>query len=363
MTQYRYLFADLLTNAVIAELPLTSVNYTQQLNSYGTLNASILLSDPNEANLNITNGTQPGRTALYVDRDGVLVWGGIIWSREYHSEQQALMITASEFESYFDHRRINTTQTFTNTDQLSVVRSLITTAQSTTNSNIGVVLGTETSGLLINRTFGGYEQKTVYSAIMELSQSGSGFDFAIQPSYGPTGAIVKTLQLGYPLLGNRWSASDAADPVFEFPAGNVISYSYSEDGSLVANSFTAVGSGSNEGQFQQTATSIVQLQAGWPLLEDVANYADINDVPLLGNIAIGRLAAVINPPIALQLVVPAYVDPILGTYSIGDDVRVRIQDDRFPNGLDAVYRLIALNVAPGEKSGERATLSLTLKTY
>ena len=268
-----------------------------------------------------------------------------------------------EFESYFDHRRINSTQTFTNTDQLSVVRSLITTAQSVINGDIGVILGTETSGLLINRSFGAYEQKTVYSAIQELSQSGSGFDFAIVPSYSPTGAIVKTLRLGYPLLGNRWSATDVSDPVFEFPAGNTVSYSYSEDGSVVANSFTAIGSGSNEGQQQRTATNIDQLRAGWPLLEDVGSYSDISDLTLLGNLAVGRLTAVIEPPVALQMVVPPYTDPILGTYAIGDDIRVRIRDDRFPNGLDTVYRLVALNVTPGEASAERATLSLTLRTY
>jgi hypothetical protein len=363
MTVYRYLLADLITNAVIAELPLTSVNYTQQLNSYGTCSAQIMLSDPGEANMNISAATIPGRTALYIDRDGVLVWGGIIWSRNYDSDNQSISIVAMEFESYFDHRRINTTQTFNNTDQLSIVRSLITTAQSVINGNIGIVLGTETSGLLINRTFGAYEQKTVYTAILELSQSGSGFDFAIIPSYSSTGAIVKTLQLGYPLLGNRWSASNASSPVFEFPAGNTVSYSYAEDGSIVANSFTAIGSGSNEGQQQQTATNIAQLQAGWPLLEDTANYMDINDLTLLGNLAVGRLAAVSNPPVALQMVVPPYSDPNLGTYAIGDDIRVRIRDDRFPNGLDAVYRLVALNVTPGEVGPERATLSLTLTTY
>ncbi len=363
MAVYRYLFADLITNQVIGELPLTSVNYTQTLNNYGTLSGLIMLSDPAEVNLNITNATQPARTALYVDRDGVLVWGGIIWQRQYDSNSQSLTITAQEFESYFDHRRINTTQTFTNTDQLAIVRSLINTAQGVINGNIGVTVGTETSGVLVNRTFAAYEQKTVFNAMLDLSQSGSGFDFAIVPSYNATGQIIKTLKLGYPLLGNRWSASSRSAPVFEFPAGNVIEYSYAEDGSTVANSFTAIGAGSNDGQAQQTATNLGLLQAGWPLLEDVGNYTDLVDYSLLGNLAVGRLTASQLPPVSLQLTAPPYIDPVLGNYGIGDDIRVRIVDDRFPNGLDQIYRLVALNVSPGETSGERATLSLTLKTY
>ena len=35
-TTYRYLFADLLTNEITAELPLTSVSFTEQLNQAET---------------------------------------------------------------------------------------------------------------------------------------------------------------------------------------------------------------------------------------------------------------------------------------------------------------------------------------
>lgn len=363
MAVYRYLFADLLTNQVIAELPLTDVNYTQSLNSFGTLSGHIQISDTAESSMNISNGTIPARTALYVDRDNVLVWGGIIWQRQYDSDSQSIYITAQEFESYFDHRRVTSTVTFTNTDQLAIARSLITTAQSATNGNIGVSVGTETSGVLVTRSINGYEQKSVFNAILDLSQSNNGFDFGIDVAYSSTGAITKTFKLGYPLLGTRWSASTVSAPVLEIPAGNLIKYTYTEDGSTVANSYTVVGAGSNDGQIQRTATNTNLLSAGWPLLQDVGNYVDITDPNLLGNLAIGRLTAAQYPPVNLQVVVPPYVDPILGTYGIGDDIRVRILDDFFPNGLDAVYRLVALNVTPGETSGERATLSLTLKTY
>jgi hypothetical protein len=68
--------------------------------------------------------------------------------------------------------------------------------------------------------------------------------------------------------------------------------------------------------------------------------------------------------VTLKIVAPAYTDPQLGSYVIGDDIRVRIRDDRFPNQLDAVYRLIALNVTPNEDgpTTEQVTLTLTLPT-
>ena len=59
------------------------------------------------------------------------------------------------------------------------------------------------------------------------------------------------------------------------------------------------------------------------------------------------------------MAVPAYQTPEFGTYSIGDDVRVVITDNRFPTTLDSVYRLVGLNVQPGENGPERVTLTLT----
>ncbi len=68
MATYRYFFADLVTNAINAELEITGVNFTQALNSSGTLNGSILLSGVS-VNQNVTASTTPGRTAVYVDRE------------------------------------------------------------------------------------------------------------------------------------------------------------------------------------------------------------------------------------------------------------------------------------------------------
>jgi len=98
MTTYRYLFADLLTDEIIGELPITGVSFTQQLNQAGTLQAHLLLTGINTYQFNVEACTQPGRNAIYVDRDGVLVWGGVIWNRTYNSAAHTISIAAREFE-------------------------------------------------------------------------------------------------------------------------------------------------------------------------------------------------------------------------------------------------------------------------
>ena len=357
-TTYRYLFADLLTNDLLGELPLTGVSFNQQLNQAGTLQGHLLLSGVNSAGLNVDASTIPARCAIYVDRNGTLVWGGVIWGRDYNSTTQKLTITAREFESYFERRRITADAVFTNVDQLTVAQSIFNTAQSATNGNIGVVVPTNTSGILISRTYYGYEFKQVYGAVQDLSRALDGFDFNIRVSYS-SGVPTKTLVLGYPRIGTAYSVTSITAPVFTLPAGNIVEYSYPEDGSIAANTIYGLGAGSNEGKLISTQSDATLLTAGWPLLEDQANYSDVTNATLLGEITQGVLNGLSTPPTTIKVAVPAYQDPEYGTYNIGDDARLIITDNRFPNTLDQVYRIVGLNVQPGEDNPERVTITLT----
>jgi hypothetical protein len=200
----------------------------------------------------------------------------------------------------------------------------------------------------------------VLSAIQDLAKANNSFDFAITYAYDGGGTPVKTLALGSPRIGTAYSSSSLSAPVLEFPSGNVIAYTYPEDGTLIADTVYAIGAGSNEGKLIATSTSTAQLTAGWPLLEATANYTDIADSTLLGNLAAGQLKAVLNPVVTMKVVLNPSVDPVYGTYNIGDDVRVRIFDDRFPNGIDSTYRIMALSLQAGEAGPERVTLTLTV---
>ena len=362
MANYRYLFADLLTNQILAELPLTGVNFTQQLNSIGTLTGHLLLSGVDSTTTNVINATIPARTAIYVDRDGVLVWGGIIWARIFTSSDQKLNISAREFESYFEKRVITSTNVFTNIDQLTIAQTLITQAEAVPSGNIGVAIGSETSGVLVSKTYYSYELKNVFSAIQDLSKSSAGFDFNIYVYYDSNNNPAKLFRLGYPRYGKTYSSTSITQPVIELP-GNMVDYEYPEDGTGAANYVYAVGAGSNEGKLIASAIDGTKIADGWAVLETVANYSDQTDGVLLGNLASGQVAAISSPPATIRAVIPTYVDPIFGSYEIGDDIRIRVTDDRFPTGLDTYYRLTAYNVQVGENGPEEVTLTLSIANY
>ena len=102
---YRYFTVDLLSNSLLAEIPFTGVSYERALKAAGAFSGEIpVIGDTQQFEL--YENTMPGRTALYVMRDDVCVWGGIIWSRSYTAGSERLSISASEFTSYLQRRNI-----------------------------------------------------------------------------------------------------------------------------------------------------------------------------------------------------------------------------------------------------------------
>lgn len=101
--EYRYFLVDLLTNQTISEIPFTDVSYERALSKAGNFSGSIPVIDATNA-YDLYESTMPGKSCVFVLRNGVCVWGGIIWSRQYSPSSKKLTIDASEFVSYLYHR-------------------------------------------------------------------------------------------------------------------------------------------------------------------------------------------------------------------------------------------------------------------
>jgi len=370
-TNYRYLFADLITNDILAEIPLTNVSFTQSLNTPGSFTGSILGSDVNEQGYDIPNSTIPARTAIYVDRDGVLIWGGIIWLRTWDTDAQRYTFSAREFGSYFERRRItgdfmdfNQALVYDNEDQLFIAQDLLYLAQQLSGGDIGVVIPDNTSSVNVTRVYYDYEFKDVWGAIKDLSNQQNGFDFNIDVAYDANLEPRKYAQTAYPYRGTQYVSTSPTALVFEFP-GNIVAYEWPDDGSVVANTMYGIGPNSNEAKIRALAVSPTdQIAAGWPLLEDTVSYTDQYDPNVLYQQTLGEVTAKQLPVVTPKIIVPAYASPILGSYKTGDECLLRITDDRFPNngsgyGLAVVKRIVAIGVQPGEDGPERVTLTLT----
>lgn len=100
---YRYFTADLITGRIVMEIPFSGVSWERKVNAAGAFSGSIAADDYTEA-FDLYETTLPGKYALYVMRNDVCVWGGIIWSRDYDIQEKRLNVQAAEFVSYFFNR-------------------------------------------------------------------------------------------------------------------------------------------------------------------------------------------------------------------------------------------------------------------
>lgn len=374
-------------NAIAAELPFTGVSFSQQLNSVGTFQGHVLLSGLNSEYLNVYDGTVPGQYilwVLYTDPYGVTtpIWSGVIWSREYDSANQTLSISAQEMMSLYNRRLISTTQDYSDNpsdplgyDPAYIAYELMAYAEGLTHGNTGLTQNLATTGYRTKKLYEGYQLKSVYQAIKDLSSQF--FDFAIKPYLDASGNLYNQFTIGTNTstpnppapeggwLGRIYDPTDLTTIVFQFP-GNLVSYNFPEDASSAANKLYGLGYGNNDSKIIAIAIDPTKIGASgtWPLLEATTNFTDIGDLQLLQDLTLGQLNAISYPPTTIQIVIPTYIDPVLTQYQIGDQVRLDIKDDYFPNGIsfgadDDALRIVGITVNPGENGPARATLTLT----
>lgn len=93
---------DYLTNNRLGEVPLSSVTWSQPLNSSGSLSATINLRDPFVREMEPMATTMPGKTVLLGVIDGAVVWSGVIMSREFTGSTGQLTIGAQDLLCVLD---------------------------------------------------------------------------------------------------------------------------------------------------------------------------------------------------------------------------------------------------------------------
>jgi hypothetical protein len=418
--QYRYLLIDLIAPyPVIGELQFTSVTWSRVLNSNGEFSGSININDPRTlTNIGTQSGgytssmeyiTQPGRVGLYVERNNEIVWGGIVWTRQWDTANQSLTIGAQTFGSYFDRRIVQDVKTLSGalvfldtTDQFQVMvgpNGVLDNMDSATQTlangtiisgDIGIDYDTAAvSGVTLPGVYVVYDYEhkkvsdvlsdTFAQSVVENDATGStyqlGFDWDIEVYYDATNALRRTFTQYYPTKGNTDRASNIL-PTLEFP-GSIISYTWPEDGTSMCTLVHGIGPGTGEGNYTTYASPQVGfVQTGYPMLEDTESFTSIpspNTVDALAQAkADVRSAPVVTPSFVwspgwqfLQASnIEATVGPAIGEFRTGDVFRIRLNDSRFLNGAEYFLRLTEFTVSVGDSGeGELVTGSFSLQTY
>jgi hypothetical protein len=362
---YTYLFTDLRTDTLLAELPLADVQYSFELNGIGTLRGTIPYTDETLP-LDPETASQPGRTAVYVDRDGVLIWGGIIWTRDRTTGGK--QIQAAEFLSYFQHRYVKKTLSTDPSlllnaayvdqggqrlyvDQKHIAWSLLRYAADQAGGAIGLDINPLAGpGHGVSRhptTYFGYERPEIYKMITELAAADDGFDFAIEVGWTQTAnneppRRYRQARTWFPRRGRT-----AAESGLVFSKGgthgSILDYSWPEDGTAMVTEMTGIGAGSGEATIVKTASAQDLLDSGWPLLEGVASYDGVVDEAQVQGMTNADLEARSQSQVQPTFEVSADTDPAFGSYQVGDEALFVIDPEpQSPTGRRGVLRIIRI---------------------
>lgn len=339
---YRYILADIRTNAVLDEVSFKNVTYSTVVSGVGEFGGSLSVN-PETSVIDLRAVTTPGRTSLYVFRDDSLMWGGMIMKRNFSSDSSEMQIVARTFESYFYKRIQNTTKYWSDEDQLDIARWLVMSNGSADALKIDV--SSVTSPRRRERTMFGYEFKTTGIELEQLAALIDGFDWNVNVYVdNETLEIKRKLDFYYPFRGLTREFSTLQ---FEYP-GAVKSFSLNEDAESGGNMIWAIGTGEGTEQVVAFAQDFYQLSAGFPLLEETRSYKSVIRPSTLQGHADSDLER-LTPPISIfEVELRSDVEPELGTYSVGDWARFRFNHSYFYDsttepGSDGFIDFVGLN--------------------
>lgn len=354
---YSYVITDLRNNSIISELPFTGVTYEKNLSKSGTADLTLIINDET-IKLNPNAFTFPGRVGVYIYRNDQVMWGGIIFKRQYDSSNRSLRVTAKSFEEYFYHIIQRKNINVTNTEQLTIARRIVTENNAHKDTLITVDNDT-TTGVLRERNMYSYEFKTVGEELERLSSLLNGFDWNVEVLADPVSkALTRNLSFYYPTKGKSQTNTDL---LFEFP-GAIREFTLSDDAENGANILYGIGAGEGDEQLSYSKTDTSQVTTSkYPRLESTVSYKSVSEASTLKSHVESDLKTMLTPVTVIEVTLrgDGEGEHEVGTYDVGDWARFRIEDPFLTEPIDQFHRITGFKVSVEDSSGlETVTLVL-----
>lgn len=357
MTDYRYIFGTLRTEQVIEEIACYGVIMNMEINTGGDFQGTFQLDQTGKDNDTLLSACVPGRTWIAVERNGIPIWHGYIWSRVYSAQSKSVQLFAQSFENYPKKRLIRTDLTYTGSDQRNIFRDLWAQMQAPTGGNANVNLPPFFSTLVPRDLSVLATDFKFYDNVMSsLADAVDGFDWYISVTKDGIN-YRKDLQIGYPALGTGESPGMT---VFEFP-GNVTQYYLTEPMADAGTHVYIIGAGEGSDMLVGSYVNNDAIAGGSLIWDADVSRKDITSQALLDAIAMQE-GQVRNPPMSvIKLQVKANLPPEFGGYNLGDACRIVIKDPRNPNnGFSAIKRLLKWELTP-QSSNDTEEASLVFE--
>ncbi|MFD7338474.1 hypothetical protein ACFV98_21065 [Streptomyces violascens] len=351
---YRYLTQHALTGGWLSsDLPLTDVEFGPDLNGPGHLRGTLA---PRLAG-RFAELVDPGNTLVYVERDGFLRWGGIIWQAE--PEGHKLTVEAAGWTSYLLRRRdldgeLGGRGPYVHADPCQIIRDIVAYAQSVPDGNLGLSVDSAASSAKVGTTAEPWrsrwwENPVLGEQIDDLAKGPDSPDYTCAVWWDKEHRPVRRIQLGYPRLGARRhdiSFSTGLNIVTSTPV------TYSADGYAQV----VIATGSGEGRSQKRAIDAVRNDR--LRLEQVLELPEVRGSDVLAQRA--RVERTWRQSLGHveEITVRDHPNAPIGSWQIGDDVRVSVQGQW--TTWSGWCRITGWTIHPDTPAGETVALSLAL---
>lgn len=377
--KYRLQVCDLLTGRQLAyNLDAIITSVLRGINDAGgTLAATIPLREQNDT-VNVKSILTTRKTVIWIWRDEVPIWGGILWQVTPDVTNETVQIQCQGFMSYLAHVELWSDQTFTNVDQMDIARALLDYAQGLPNvlinyanlstagtvldtggSNIGLTYSTLTSGVLRTRApadgYQGSQQPKIMDLLTNLGNVIDGFQWYEDITWTPgsTAQPVPFVQFAYPQFKR-------SIPLTLRMPGTVITYEAPVDGTNSVNGYVAIGATNTttNNTFRAIRTNQAELAAGFPVLrgDSGSNYTDVTNAATLDAHAVEDIATVAGSSVAY--IVTAIGD-VFGKFNLGDSLSTSLLSAWDKVAFEGQLQVIQWELIPGTTS-QQEQLKLTM---
>lgn len=343
MAHVRYIFGDLRTGLVTSEISLQGVTMNNKLNGVGNMGATMQLDQSGQNNIDLINATIPGKSFVVAERDDVPIWDGIVWTRTYQAQAKTIQLSMKSREGYLEKMLLDTNFSYEDTEQLNIMVNLIDLLQSDPNRNLSITTPSPTYPNLVLRTISvlDTEYKSFFSVISSLADGENGFDWTIGIKR-ESDAYVRELRLGYPFLGAMDSSTALT---FDYP-GAITNYYETEGVGASGTKVILLGSGEGSAMITAVAEDPTMYANGWLRYDTTYPRKDVTEQGLADALVLQQATLRRPPMAALKVFVKADVDPVFGSYNLGDSASIAIKDPRHPEGVTFTARMVAFDYRP-----------------
>ncbi|GGU44196.1 hypothetical protein [Streptomyces violascens] len=349
---YRYLTQHALTGAwLTSDLPLTDVEFGPDLNGPGHLRGTL---EPHLGR-RLPEIADAGNTLIYVERDGYLRWGGIIWRAE--PEGDKVVVEAAGWTSYLQRRRdldgeLGGRGPYVRADPCRIICDIVAYAQSIPDGDLGLSV----DGITSSATVGSpaepwhsrwWENPVLGDQLDDLVKGPNAPDYTCGVWWDSARRPVRRIQLGYPRLGRRrddLSFSTGINIITSTP----VQYSADDYAQVV------IATGTGEGRSQKRAIDAVRN--GRLRLEHALDLPDVRATETLAQRARAERTWRQRLGHIEEITVRDHPQARIGAWQIGDDVQVAVRDQW--TTWSGWCRITGWTIHPDTAAGETATIQL-----